>query len=303
MPEMTVASTTDTQADIDQAAGVVREEVKYRKSDDEQLDNAGETKSVEETEKEQSDQAKPAKSGFQKRIDKLTREKHERDGQIQQLNERLAKLEKGEKAAPAAEAKDEKEATAEVADDPEPTEEQFADYRQFVKAQARWEARQEFRDQLTKIEAKEAEKVALEQQQAEVKEFKGRLEEARERYDDFDEVIGRRNIQVPQVVVDTIPGLENGPDVMYYLAQHPDVCEKLMEMKPHRAVAEIGKIAAALEPKEDDEPSSTARGVSKAPAPIRPIGGSATKSSVQADQLPYQEFKKLRNAQIKNRYR
>ncbi len=41
MPEMTVASTTDTQADIDQAAGVVREEVKYRKSDDEQLDNAG----------------------------------------------------------------------------------------------------------------------------------------------------------------------------------------------------------------------------------------------------------------------
>ena len=37
-----------------------------------------------------------------------------------------------------------------------------------------------------------------------------------------------------------------GPEVAYFLAEHPEVCEKLGEMSAGRAVAEVGKIAERL---------------------------------------------------------
>jgi hypothetical protein len=51
--------------------------------------------------------------------------------------------------------------------------------------------------------------------------------------------------------------LDNGPDVMYHLATHPDLLKSLGEMSPMRQVAKIGAISESLMPKDDAKPKGT----------------------------------------------
>ena len=102
--------------------------------------------------------------------------------------------------------------------------------------------------------------------------------------------------------------MEEGPAIAYFLGKNPEVNKKLLEMSPTRAVAEVGKMAAEFSKEEKPEASERKVGpdklpVSSAPAPIKPLTGHSTRSTVSLDNLDYAEYRKVRDKQEKERYR
>lgn len=290
MPEIVVASTTDEQRNIDAAAGIIEEPKEVTEGEEPEIEPASEAADKPES-----------KSAVQKRIDKLTREKYEYKNKFETLEQRLSALETGKPAQKQEVAQPE---VVEVA--PKPTVDQFASYEEFTEALAEWKLDQK----LAKLEAQKEEfKVKQTEQQKVQAVFDGYnklVAEAMERYDDWDDVVGKAT-NIPEAVGLTIIEMENGPDVAYYLGKNPAVCKKLMSIGPLAAVAEIGKISAALMPTEDvEEDKETVRVpkvTTRAKEPIRPVSGSSTKSSVPLDELDYASFRRIRDKQEKEKYR
>jgi len=82
----------------------------------------------------------------------------------------------------------------------------------------------------------------------------------------------------------------NPGELTYHLLAHPDVVRKLNEMTPRQAFIEATRESARL----DLTSNGRSRPVSSAPAPIRPLGGTASTSTVDPDELSYQDYKAWR---------
>lgn len=307
MSDLTVASTTDPQNEINKAAGIPPE-----KEAPEPKPVEGEDIEAREQEAATEEQHKP-KSSYQKRIDRLVRERSEAKQEVEDLKARLLKIEQG--AAPAkqtvAEVKTE-EVKQEAEPAPKPKEEDFKTLGEYLEALADWKTEQKFQTIRQQIAAEEEKETQLSAQQALVKSYNERVDAARERYDDFDDFAFKENIPIYDGVKAIIMQDPNGVDLQYYLARNPKVARDLMAMPVELAMARAGAIAAQLGTTEteapssssdEEEPSAVRKASKNAPAPIRPVGGSATKSSVPLDELPYSEYRKLRDQQEKNKYR
>jgi hypothetical protein len=101
---------------------------------------------------------------------------------------------------------------------------------------------------------------------------------------------------VSVAVRDALLGLPGGPEATIYLLRHPEMRRQLAGEDDYVAVARVGELAGRLAglPK---------RRLSSAPAPINPVGGSSTKSSLPPDEMNYQDFSKWRERQLKTKYR
>ena len=110
-------------------------------------------------------------------------------------------------------------------------------------------------------------------QQAEVLEsYHEREEEARNKYDDFEQVAYNPRLPITQVMAETIQASEVGPEVAYYLGSNPKEADRIARLSPFMQAKEIGKIEAKL---VDNPPVKKS---SSAPAPIAPVtprGGNA----------------------------
>lgn len=106
-------------------------------------------------------------------------------------------------------------------------------------------------------------------------------------------------------LVPAIADLENSGEVVLELLKDPQSIVWLNEQLPGEAKKAIQKISewVATRASRAQEEADEERPRSKAPAPIRPLSGSSTKSSVPMDELPYQEYRRLRDQQSKNRYK
>ena len=243
-----------------------------------------ESASAEDTEEAEEEKPEPkkGKGGFQKRINTLTRRNHELEDRLADLETRLAKP----AAAVSGEATPSK---------PKPSPDKFTTYEEYVEALADWKAEERF------AKAKEAEaKSVQEQRQKETfQTYNQKTVEAKEKFEDWEEVVGQPNIQIPMVAQVAIIESENGPEIAYYLGKHPEVRERLLELNEFsqsRVVMEIGLISAHLAG-EAEAVSPKPKPGTKAAAPIKPVGGSSTKSTVPLAEMPYQDFKKVRNQQ------
>jgi hypothetical protein len=341
--DIVVASTTDTQRDVDLAAGIPLEEAgKTAEPEtpgadgDAEAEGRGKPAPGEEepegdkneetpetpaaegaappTEGEEGRQdkgkAKGRGKGWQERVDKLTKRTYE----LRDENDRLAeenralreKSERGTAISPAP-------AATSVVDElpPEPDENKFLEegksYKEFLNALWDWrEKKKEVETQRQKVE--DSRRAEDERLRSNLNAHLERVEDAREKYPDWDEVM-HQPIMIPKSVHAAIIEMENGPDVAYYLGQHPEVCEELVEMSSVRAVTRVGMIAASLEgqPSAPAKPAASSQPERKisssAPPPIRPTTGTSTKSAVAVDELPYREYRKVRDAEEANRYK
>jgi len=95
--------------------------------------------------------------------------------------------------------------------------------------------------------------------------YHDREEEARTKYDDFEQVAYNPKLPVTETMAQTIQATENGPDVIYYLGSNPKEAERIARLSPLLQAREIGKIEA----KHGDNPP--AKKTSTAPAPIAPV--------------------------------
>jgi len=97
-------------------------------------------------------------------------------------------------------------------------------------------------------------------------------EQAREKYDDFEQVVYNPNLRITNVMAETIQASDVGPDLAYYLGSNPKEAERIAKLSPYMQAKEIGKIEVKL---TDNPPVKKS---SSAPAPIQPVtprGGTA----------------------------
>jgi len=111
----------------------------------------------------------------------------------------------------------------------------------------------------------------FQRQQAELLEaYHEREEQAREKYDDFEQVAYNPKVPITQVMAETIRASEIGPDVAYYLGANPQEATRISRLSPFLQAKELGKIEVKL---ADNPP---VKQTSTAPAPIKPVTARAS---------------------------
>lgn len=112
------------------------------------------------------------------------------------------------------------------------------------------------------------------QQSQALEAYHDREEEARSKYDDFEQVAYNPNLPITHVMAETIQASDIGPDVAYYLGTNPREAERISRLSPYLQAKEIGKIEASI------AANPPTKKTTNAPAPIAPV--SARSSSAPA---------------------
>lgn len=217
----------------------------------------------------------PAKlpKGVQKRIDKLTQQRYEREARIRELEARIAENERKAQAS-----------------QPEPDPSKFDSLEQYLDAKVEFEAGKRIREieQQRDIQQKNAERVAG---------FNERAIAVRQANPDFDAVLQSAAVNVSQAVMETILESDDGPAVAYHLAKHPTELYRLNAMSERQQVLELGRISARLSAKVPE------RKVTQAPPPAPAVKATGTGSKSVSDMTDkeYAEFRKRQDAQRKRR--
>ena len=178
------------------------------------------------------------------------------------------------------------------ADNGEPQPNQFTDMYEYAKALTDYQVEK----RMSEIETrKQAEQQQNEKKQV-IDSFVKRVEAAKASLPDFDEMVGSADVTVSNEVRDAIWESDVGPQILYHLAENPDVAEKLKSMTVAAANRFIGKLEAQFEPQ-----TKPVVGKSKAPAPINPIRSAANGRDVSLItdnkfQGTYQQWKAARLA-------
>jgi len=103
------------------------------------------------------------------------------------------------------------------------------------------------------------------QQQELLGSYHEKEEDARAKYEDFEQVAYNPKLPITDVMAQTIQAAENGPDIAYYLGTNPKEADRIARLTPFLQAKEIGK----LEAKVASEPVT--KRTSSAPAPISPV--------------------------------
>ena len=134
-----------------------------------------------------------------------------------------------------------------------PTADQFESpqaYAEFIRAEA---------EKL--VQQKEIQKQRVEIEDA----YAEREEEARAKYDDFEQVAYNPQLRVTDVMAETIKASDIGPDLAYWLGTNPKEADRISRLSPLLQAREIGKIEAKIGSAPVTKPTTSA------PAPIRPV--------------------------------
>ena len=97
-------------------------------------------------------------------------------------------------------------------------------------------------------------------------------EDARSKYEDFEQVAYNPKLPITNVMAQTIQASDNGPDIVYYLGTNPKEADRIARLEPFLQAKEIGK----LEAKVASEPFT--KRTSSAPAPISPVTARGSQS-------------------------
>jgi len=95
--------------------------------------------------------------------------------------------------------------------------------------------------------------------------YHDREEDARGKYDDFEQVAYNPNLRITTVMAETIQTSDVGPDVAYYLGSNPKEADRISRLSPILQAKEIGRIEATLVSNPPVKKSSSA------PTPISPV--------------------------------
>jgi hypothetical protein len=214
--------------------------------------------------------------GVQKRFDTLTRQREEARREAQALQQRydreLAELRgqlamqtrllQGE-AAPAA--------ALPLHQQPEPVAEDYASEQDWFKAVRAWDKAQ-LKAELVR---EQHQQVAQAEEQRQWQAMEAREQVLRQQYADYDAQI--RTLEAKGLTPQVYQALlhhELGPDLGYYLAQHPEELQRLAPLPPLHVWREFGKLETRLPGMGQPPPAapSVVSSSSPKPAPLTPVG-------------------------------
>jgi hypothetical protein len=188
-----------------------------------------------------------------------------------------------------------------------PLRSQFATDDEYIEALTDHKAR----EALAKREQEQAQARA-EAEQAEVAaKWSKRQTEVMKALPDYAEVLGKSEMVIPEHIHQAILESEQGPQIAYYLALHPDEAKRIGEMKQIAGIKRITALErdlaaidaedeAEVPPKKEADPPKEEKPQvqkSKAPPPIDHVKSvpSATGSSTN----DYEEYRRRRKAEIR----
>lgn len=90
-------------------------------------------------------------------------------------------------------------------------------------------------------------------------------------------------IQKRPEFLQVITDLENGHQVYYELSRNPEEAERLLKMPSHKMIMEITKMS-------DKVAKPAVKPISKAPAPVTPVGGQPKPRQDLSDDIPMEQF-------------
>lgn len=325
--DLTVSSTTDTQEEINLAAGIVADEEAEETSEEtteeaateteeekeqegkseekeeesaateeetEEAETTSESETEEETEEEEVEEEaeKPAvkkKGKWQKRVDKLTAKLSAAEREVQRLKSG---------------AKEEEEAEEEESET-EPSKAAVTDRPK----RADFKTQEEYEDAVTdwKIDKRDAERAKQAEAAETKKEFDTYIstqDAFKAEHDDYQDVADEmveKHISIPTAVQVAIVQL-NRPDLAYHLAKNLSIIEEMGKVSQTRAVAMLGKIMAELDSKTStsgSKPSKVATKVAATETPKKKTAPTATttpikivkSSSAKSSKLPLDDPK------------
>lgn len=153
----------------------------------------------------------------------------------------------------------------------EPTESDFPnDYFAFERAKTAWEVRQAVRSERETDLQTRRRAQQVESRMELVDEYADALDEVKSRVTDFDQVVSKVNVKIPDELADEIlQAGKKGPLISYFLAQNPDKLAQLVTMSGKELAREVGRIEARVH-----LPKSKAA-TEASPPPTIPKGGAA----------------------------
>lgn len=279
-------------AESDESSDTGATEAESQETDSEEEND---TEELEAKENDQEGERPKKKSGFQKRIDRMNKKMSAVEQEREYWRQEALRAQQSKGPAKT----EEPETKALNQPDPnEPKPDQFETHDQYVRALARYEAKQELQ-----AEKEAARKAAIKNEsQTKLEKHTERVNSFKASHDDFDDVLENvGNIPLSITVRESIVDSENGPELMYELAKNPKELQRICSLTPINAAREIGKIEARFS--KTSESSSVEKKTSKAPAPVTPVrtrGSISTKSIYDAENLSQREYEKLRAEQIKS---
>jgi len=118
-----------------------------------------------------------------------------------------------------------------------------------------------------------AQREAAKQQTQVLESYHEREEEARSKYEDFEQVAYNPKLPITNVMAEAIKSSDIGPELAYHLGTNPKEADRISKLSPLAQAKEIGRIEAKL---AADPP---VKRTSSAPAPISPVSARSTGSS------------------------
>lgn len=175
---------------------------------------------------------------------------------------------------------------AEPAAPTEPKREQFADYESYLEARADWRAERKVEERLAKDREETQKRSTMTAQEKAVERFKQEAENVAKEIADFHEVMQESDAPLTDAMRDAIYETDIPARIAYHLAKNPDEARRISALSSARQAVEIGRLEAKLteaKPKSDatevpaePAPPKPVKEASKAPEPIKPVGGKAT---------------------------
>lgn len=146
--------------------------------------------------------------------------------------------------------------------------------------------------QETESEASEYQRQIEEREQARKTElaqsWADQMAEARQRYTDFDQVVGDQSLPITDVGAEIIASSDHGADVAYYLGSNRAEAAAIAKMNPLDQARALGSIEARLSTPKPNKTSST-------PEPINPVKGKGS-ASKDVSKMSFAEYKAAREA-------
>lgn len=258
--------TTTVVENADEATEVVTPEAAPEAAPTEEAEAEPDTESEPESEEVT---AKPKMTAEQKKIAK--QEKMFRD--VRRENKRLAKMleqsiENTAKAKPKIEA---------------PKIENFDSMDEYL------DARDEYRDSKRETK-KETKQESIPAQET----FDDMVMHGSEKHEDFEDMI--QTSKISGIMAESVLEIDDPDiqvDVAYFLAMNPKEAVRISKLSEKRQIAEVGKLEIKVQAKP-----APVKQVSKAPKPIKPVGGTKTSNDEIQPVESFDSFMKKRNKQL-----
>jgi hypothetical protein len=174
-------------------------------------------------------------------------------------------------------------------------------YEEWMDARIEWQAQRIADARIEAVQQRYQQQTVAEQRQQEIAGLGERTEVAKQKYPDYEEkVIQNNEVRLSPVMAEIAARSPHGTDIMYWLGTHKAEADQLGELTRNYGPASYPLVEQHLLLLSGQVPQSTgakkAVPVSKAPAPISPVGGGSSTTTVPLDQMSLGDFVKRRNA-------